>query len=92
VSPTNNGRVIIVEFENHTVEQILRVAMEIVAKVSNCWVVTADLAGGANARVVQPFFSQLDQDDCVVRFLTSASSRKAAEIASSRKNCARLSV
>src|ERR1700722_142060 len=55
------------------------------AKVSNCWVVTADPAGGANARVVQPFFSQLDQDDCVVRFLTSASSRKAAEIASSRK-------
>jgi general stress protein 26 len=45
--------------------------------------VTADQRGGANARVVQPFFSQLDEDGGVVRFLTSGSSRKAAEIAGS---------
>ena len=56
---------------------------ETIAKVSNCWAVTADQRGGANARVVQPFCSQLDQDGWIVRFLTSGSSRKAAEIASS---------
>jgi general stress protein 26 len=71
------------EFTSQTVEQILLVAKEIVAKVPNCWAVTADLFGGANARVVQPFSSQLDQEGWVVRFLTSARSRKAAEIAKS---------
>jgi general stress protein 26 len=71
------------QFESHTVEQILLVAKDITAKVPNCWAVTADQLGGANARVVQPFFSQLDQDGWVVRFLTSGRSRKAAEIASS---------
>jgi general stress protein 26 len=71
------------QFESQTVEQILLVAKDTTAKVPNCWAVTADQRGGANARVVQPFLSQLDQDDWVVRFLTSGSSRKAAEIASS---------
>jgi general stress protein 26 len=71
------------QFESRTVEQILLVAKDITAKVPNCWAVTADQLGGANARVVQPFFSQLDQDGWVVRFLTSGRSRKAAEIASS---------
>ncbi len=71
------------QFESQTVEQILLVAKDITAKVPYCWVVTADQHGGANARVVQPFVSQLDQDGWVVRFLTSRSSRKAAEIASS---------
>ena len=71
------------QFESQTVEQILLVAKEITAKVSYCWAVTADQRGGANARVVQPFFSQLDQDGWIVRFLTSGRSRKAAEIASS---------
>jgi general stress protein 26 len=71
------------QFEAQTVEQILLVARDTIAKVPNCWVVTADQRGGANARVVQPFFSQLDEDGGVVRFLTSGSSRKAAEIASS---------
>jgi general stress protein 26 len=71
------------QFESHTVEQILRAAEEITAKVPNCWVVTADQRGGTNARLVQPFLSQLDQDGWIVRFLTSGSSRKAAEIASS---------
>src|SRR5271155_5561886 len=71
------------QFESPTIEQILLVAKDITAKVLNCWVVTADQRGGANARVVQPFFSQLDQDGWVVRFLTSGKSRKAAEIASS---------
>jgi general stress protein 26 len=71
------------QFETQTVEQILLVARDTIAKVPNCWVVTADQRGGANARVVQPFFSQLDEDGGVVRFLTSGSSRKAAEIASS---------
>jgi general stress protein 26 len=71
------------QFESQSVEQILQVAKETVAKVPYCWVVTADQRGGANARVVQPFFSELDQDGWVVRFLTSRSSRKAAEIASS---------
>ena len=71
------------QFEAQTVEQILLVARDTIAKVPNCWVVTADQRGGANARVVQPFFSQLDQDGWVVRFLTSGRSRKAAEIASS---------
>jgi general stress protein 26 len=71
------------QFETQTVEQILLVARDTIAKVPNCWAVTADLCGGANARVVQPFSSQLDQDGWVVRFLTSARSRKAAEIAGS---------
>jgi general stress protein 26 len=71
------------QFESQTVEQILQLAKDTTAKVSNCWVVTADQRGGANARVVQPFFSRLDQDGWVVRFLTSGSSRKATEIASS---------
>ncbi len=71
------------QFEAQTVEQILLVVRDTIAKVPNCWVVTADQRGGANARVVQPFFSQLDADGGVVRFLTSGSSRKAAEIASS---------
>jgi general stress protein 26 len=71
------------QFESQTVEQILLVAKDMTAKVLNCWAVTADQRGGANARVVQPFFSQLDQDGWIVRFLTSGSSRKAAEIASS---------
>jgi general stress protein 26 len=73
------------QFESQTVEQILLVAKEMTTKVPNCWAVTADQCGGANARVVQPFFSQLDQDGWIVRFLTSGSSRKAAEIASSRR-------
>jgi general stress protein 26 len=70
-------------FESQPVEQILLVAKDTTAKVPNCWAVTADQRGGANARVVQPFSSQLDQDGWIVRFLTSGSSRKAAEIASS---------
>jgi general stress protein 26 len=72
-----------VQFESQTVEQILLVAKETTAKVPNCWAVTADQHGGANARVVQPFFSQLDQDGWIVRFLTNGRSRKAAEILSS---------
>ena len=71
------------QFESQTVEQILLVAKDTTAKVLNCWAVTADQRGGANARVVQPFFSQLDQHGWVVHFLTSGRSRKAAEIASS---------
>jgi general stress protein 26 len=71
------------QFESQSIEQILLVAKDTTAKVPNCWAVTADQRGGANARVVQPFFSQQDQDGWVVRFLTSARSRKAAEIASS---------
>jgi general stress protein 26 len=71
------------QFESPTVEQILLVAKDITAKVLNCWVVTADQRGGANARIVQPFFSRLDQDGWVVHFLTSGKSRKVAEIASS---------
>jgi general stress protein 26 len=73
------------QFEGQSVEQILLAAKETVAKVPNCWAVTADPHGGANARVVQPFFSQLDQDGWVVRFVTSGSSRKAREIANSGK-------
>jgi len=69
--------------ESRTVEQILVAATDITTHVPYCWAVTADQHGGANARVVQPFFSQMDQDGWVVRFLTSGSSRKAAEIASS---------
>jgi general stress protein 26 len=71
------------QFESQTVEQILLVAKETTAKVPYCWVVTADQLGGASARVVQPFFSQLDRGGWVVRFLTSRSSRKAGEIVSS---------
>jgi general stress protein 26 len=71
------------QFESQTVEQILLVAKDTTAKVPYCWVATADRHGGANTRVVQPFYSQLDQDGWVVRFLTSRSSRKAGEIANS---------
>jgi general stress protein 26 len=70
-------------FKSQTVEQILQVAKDMTAKVSNCWAVTAEQRGGANARVVQPFCSQLDQNGWIVRFLTSRTSRKAAEITSS---------
>jgi general stress protein 26 len=75
------------QFESQSVEQILMVAKETTAKVPFCWVATADQRGGANARVVQPFFSQLDEDGWAVRFLTSRSSRKAGEIASSGRIC-----
>jgi hypothetical protein len=44
------------QIESQTVEQILLVAKDMTAKVPNCWAVTADQRGGANARVVQPFF------------------------------------
>src|SRR5260370_37864742 len=71
------------QFESQTVEQVLLAAKDTTAMVLNCWAVTADQHGGANARVVQPFFSQLNQDGWVVRFLTSGKSRKAAEIARS---------
>jgi general stress protein 26 len=70
-------------FESQTVERILEVAKDITTKTLYCWVITADQRGGANARLLQPIFSQLDQAGWVVRFLTSGSSRKAAEIASS---------
>jgi len=69
--------------ESQTVEQLLLVAKEITAKVPCCWAVTVDQRSGANARLVQPFFSQLDQGGWIVRFLTSRGSRKAAEIARS---------
>jgi general stress protein 26 len=71
------------EFESQTVEQVLVAAQEIAANVPCCWALTAAPRGGVNARVVQPFFSQLDRDGWIVRFLTSGRSRKAAEIASS---------
>ena len=71
------------QFESQTVEKILLVAKDTTAKVPNCWAVTADQRGGANARVVQPFSRNWNQDGWVVRFLTSGSSRKAAEIGSS---------
>lgn len=63
------------------------VAKDTTAKVPNCWAVTADQHGGANARVVQPFFSQLNQDGWIVRFLTGGNSRKTTEIASSGRIC-----
>ena len=75
------------QFESQSVEQILMVAKETTAKVPYCWVATADQRGGANTRVVQPFFSQQDRDGWIVRFLTSRSSRKAGEIASSGRIC-----
>jgi general stress protein 26 len=74
-------------FESQAVERVLEVAKDIAMKSPCCWVVTADQHGGASARVVQPFFSLLDQDGWVVRFLTSGKSRKAAEIASSARVC-----
>jgi general stress protein 26 len=74
-----------VKFESQTVERILKAAEEITAKSLYCWVITADQRGGANARVMQPIFSELGQDGWVVRFLTNGSSRKASEIASSGK-------
>jgi general stress protein 26 len=69
-----------VKSEYKTVQQILLIAKETIAKVANCWAVTADLTGGANARLVQPYSSQLDDGDWIVCFLTNASSRKVAEM------------
>src|SRR5579863_7552367 len=71
------------QVESHTVEEILGAVRDTLQRVPYCWAVTADARGGASARLVQPFFSKLDDDGWVVRFLTGRSSRKAVEIARS---------
>lgn len=63
--------------------QIFHAARETVAQARYCWAVTSGLEGPPSARVVEPF-------DCgdarwTVWFLTSASSRKAAQIDQSRR-------
>ena len=60
-----------------TVEDVLRAARAIVARVKYCMAVTPAADGGANARVVGPF---PPGEDWSVAFVTSAASRKAAEI------------
>jgi general stress protein 26 len=60
-----------------TVEGVLRAARQIMARVRYCMAVTPAADGGANARVVGPF---PPGEDWSVAFVTSAGSRKAAEI------------
>ena len=60
-----------------TVEGVLRAAREIVGRVRYCMAVTPAADGGANARVVGAF---PPGEDWSVAFVTSAASRKAAEI------------
>jgi general stress protein 26 len=60
-----------------TVDDVLRTAREIVAKVRYCMAVTPAEDGGANARVVGPF---PPDEEWSVAFVTSAGSRKADEI------------
>jgi len=62
-----------------TVEGVLRAAREIVGRVRYCMAVTPAADGGANARVVGAF---PPGEDWSVAFVTSAGSRKAAEIES----------
>jgi len=57
--------------------ELLDIARETIGKVQRCFAATAGAAGEANARIVVPF--PLD-DDWSVSFVTSRSSRKAAEI------------
>jgi general stress protein 26 len=75
------------QFESASLEQCLLAAKDVTVKVSNCWVVTTGQRGGVHAQIVQPFFSQLDPDGWVVRFLTSGKSRKTGEIARSGRIC-----
>lgn len=63
-----------------TVDRVLACARETIARVSYCWAVTPDAAGGASARLVQPGALR---DDWSVRFLTSRRSRKVREIQAS---------
>lgn len=60
-----------------SVDTLLRTARDIVAQVPYCMAVTPGDDGGANARVVGPF---PPDGDWSVAFVTSAGSRKAAEI------------
>jgi len=72
------------EMPKQTVETILSAAKETIALVRYCWAATNGEVC-ANTRVVEPFFSGTDRDDWIVRFLTSRSSRKAAEIELSKR-------
>jgi general stress protein 26 len=60
-----------------TVEDVLRAARAIVGRVRYCMAVTPAADGGTNARVVGTF---PPGEDWSVAFVTSARSRKAAEI------------
>lgn len=58
-------------------EELLNVARETIGKVRYCFATTVGAAGEPNARIVEPFSLE---EDWSVAFVTSRSSRKAAEI------------
>lgn len=60
-----------------TEAELLSIARETIAKVPHCMAITVGKDGTANARVVQP---HAPDEDWTVTFLTSRTSRKAAEI------------
>jgi general stress protein 26 len=64
----------------YSVDQLLAIAREIVANVKNCWFVTIARSGEANARIVAPIPGTARDIEWTTWVLTSAGSRKVAEI------------
>jgi len=62
------------------VERLLAAARETIAEVRYCWVVTADEAGGANARIVLSQPNGDGEDPWTRCFLTRRLARKTSEI------------
>jgi len=60
---------------------VLAAARATIAQTIDCWVMTPSASGGVHARVVQPIPAAPEDEDWTISFVTSARSRKAAEIA-----------
>jgi general stress protein 26 len=63
-----------------SVDRLLAAATDVMAKVTNCWLVTMGRDGRPNARIVSPISGVSGDDEWRVWFLISNSSRKAADI------------
>lgn len=66
--------------EQHTSESLLSVANQILAEAPRCFAITNGVDGTINSRIVEPFERE---DNWVFWILTSAASRKAAELRAS---------
>jgi general stress protein 26 len=69
-------------------ERLLAAALQIRAKIGDCWVMTAAEDGGAHGRIVVPIPIRPGEDAWIIWFLTGRHSRKAREI----RRCGRLTL
>ncbi len=69
-------------------ERLLAAARGVMAQVIDCWVATQSAEGGVDVRVMVPIAGLQDAADWTIWLMTSAGSRKAAEI----RRCGRLTV